>query len=330
MLSIRWRPSGGRGEYEYIAKNLNVLGKRIDIVVPGIESIIATDVSFRIKDGKPRLRREKPNDRSLLNVPPLVAAIAALPTPRREDQEGKVSFPLSDKSYVVDEVLFEVVHQDETRIVAKPVLLKPRNSDSYIDIEARVEDMLAHAGHPAVDRWIGSIGAGVNSAEVLVEAATQLHEALPYLDSETAPETFDPESAAADSADQIIEEYVGTEGKVKIRIHRHKERDAKLVKLAKKKFRLTYGKLFCECCGIDFEDTYGPLGSEFMEAHHRVPLSTIEENVATTVDDLAMLCANCHRMVHRLKSCSIEDLRQILKDRGRISHQANLALIVLE
>ena len=58
----------------------------------------------------------------------------------------------------------------------------------------------------------------------------------------------------------------------------------------------------CRVCGINFQDVYGDLGKNYIEAHHLTPLSSISEgevlpqNVET---DFTVLCANCHRMVHR-------------------------------
>jgi len=56
----------------------------------------------------------------------------------------------------------------------------------------------------------------------------------------------------------------------------------------------------CDACGFRFEDFYGPLGAQYAEAHHRQPLSTVNEmKKVTSIAELATLCANCHRMVHR-------------------------------
>jgi hypothetical protein len=56
----------------------------------------------------------------------------------------------------------------------------------------------------------------------------------------------------------------------------------------------------CEACDFDFEATYGSLGHEYIECHHVDPLGGRNEpNTSTSVRDVRMLCANCHRMVHR-------------------------------
>lgn len=326
MLSIRWRPSGGRGEYEYITK-AQVLGKLISIEVPGLGAVMPTDVRFRIKDGKPRLRRDNPSDRSVLNVPPLVAAIAGLPEPRREDKGVGVQYPLDDKSYVIDELLCEIVSEEPEAITLKPVLFKPRNSTDYIDVEARIDQLLdAVTSNDRAREWRDTVVTSINNTAILQAAASGVHAELPYygLSALGTSLPFDPTESSADQADEIIENYVGSEGKVRIRIHRHKERDRKLVRLSKKKFKLVYGSLFCECCGIDFGAMYPILGADFMEAHHRVPLSTLEENNATLIDDLAMLCANCHRMVHRTETCSILEVQQLIAASNSYINRANI------
>lgn len=58
----------------------------------------------------------------------------------------------------------------------------------------------------------------------------------------------------------------------------------------------------CKVCGFDFERTYGSLGHEYIEAHHLVPISQLPLNQVTQLspkDDFAVVCANCHRMIHR-------------------------------
>jgi 5-methylcytosine-specific restriction endonuclease McrA len=56
----------------------------------------------------------------------------------------------------------------------------------------------------------------------------------------------------------------------------------------------------CQVCGMKFENIYGELGEEFAEAHHKKPLSHLVGAVKSTPDDLVTVCANCHRMLHRM------------------------------
>ncbi|MCP5075607.1 MAG: DUF3578 domain-containing protein [Rhodobacteraceae bacterium] len=58
----------------------------------------------------------------------------------------------------------------------------------------------------------------------------------------------------------------------------------------------------CRACGFDFEAQFGALGKGYVEAHHLTPLSELPEDTAVSLDpetDFAVLCANCHRMIHR-------------------------------
>lgn len=103
-----------------------------------------------------------------------------------------------------------------------------------------------------------------------------------------------------------------TEGRKQLRIHYQRERNAGAIAAAKQAFLKQHGRLFCEVCGFDFSAVYGELGDGFIEAHHRKPISQIEEDVTqTTIEDLAMVCANCHRMLHRKKPwLTIEELKE--------------------
>jgi 5-methylcytosine-specific restriction endonuclease McrA len=56
----------------------------------------------------------------------------------------------------------------------------------------------------------------------------------------------------------------------------------------------------CQVCGLRFEEVYGTLGKGYAEAHHLIPLSQLQDNVKTSIDDLRTVCANCHRMLHRM------------------------------
>jgi len=65
--------------------------------------------------------------------------------------------------------------------------------------------------------------------------------------------------------------------------------------------------LECEVCGFDFFETYGERGNGFAECHHKLPLS--HGTRSTYLRDLAVVCANCHRMLHRGDSLTVEELR---------------------
>ncbi len=78
----------------------------------------------------------------------------------------------------------------------------------------------------------------------------------------------------------------------------------------------------CKVCGFDFAMTYGILGLGFAEMHHLNPLSERPPGewtagILTNIADIAVLCANCHRMIHRRKPAfSIEELRAMIHADG--------------
>lgn len=86
------------------------------------------------------------------------------------------------------------------------------------------------------------------------------------------------------------------EDRTKIRIHKRIERNQKLSRKVK-----TMKGLKCEVCGFTYSDKYVGLKSDYIEAHHLVPFSKLEEKVVSLdpKSDFAVLCADCHRMIHR-------------------------------
>ncbi|SFQ17583.1 HNH endonuclease [Oscillibacter sp. PC13] len=81
---------------------------------------------------------------------------------------------------------------------------------------------------------------------------------------------------------------------------------------------MKHGHLYCEICEIDFENIYGEVGKDFIEAYHnKQPVSDMVGNNSTKIGDLVMLCPNCHSMVHQLKlyHVKIDKLQKILKEK---------------
>ena len=126
---IRWRPSGGRGEYEFVPAGV-LEGRAISIEVDAIGVIIPAEVRGEHAQGKPRLRKFEANNRKKLHLPPLVTAIARLPEPRREDLTHEVTFPLENKGYVLDEMTFDIVEDDDDSVILSPLRMTIQNSEA--------------------------------------------------------------------------------------------------------------------------------------------------------------------------------------------------------
>ena len=110
----------------------------------------------------------------------------------------------------------------------------------------------------------------------------------------------------------IANDFEAEEWRALVAIHERHERD-KVIVQAKKQIALKEtGKLACEVCAFDFAATYGGLGEGFAECHHRKPVATLCEGETTRFEDLAIVCANCHRMLHRDVFLTVEGLREVI------------------
>jgi 5-methylcytosine-specific restriction protein A len=71
----------------------------------------------------------------------------------------------------------------------------------------------------------------------------------------------------------------------------------------------------CKGCKFNFYNAYGERGKEYIEAHHLTPLSSLQEGVVVSMNihtDFAVLCSNCHSMVHRGKNLlTLEELIEL-------------------
>lgn len=101
---------------------------------------------------------------------------------------------------------------------------------------------------------------------------------------------------------QVPADEAWTEGKPKLVTHVRKERGPGLAKAKKAEFRRVYGKLFCERCRLDPVETYASEhGEACIEVHHHLTqIQDMAEGHVTRLGHLQCLCANCHRLVHRL------------------------------
>lgn len=105
---------------------------------------------------------------------------------------------------------------------------------------------------------------------------------------------------------------VAKEGGLKAVVSYRRERDPRLRALKLEAVTSARLPIACEVCGFDFEKTYGERGRGYIEVHHVTPLH-ISGEVKTRLEDLVLLCANCHRMIHRTGWIQPEELRSLLR-----------------
>jgi hypothetical protein len=103
----------------------------------------------------------------------------------------------------------------------------------------------------------------------------------------------------------------GFEGGKKVRYSTEFERDKKLRTAALKKHGYT-----CAVCKFNFKEKYGVHGENYIQVHHKKPLSKTGPTITTVETDMVVLCANCHVMIHRRKdkTLTIEELMKLIED----------------
>ena len=119
-----------------------------------------------------------------------------------------------------------------------------------------------------------------------------------------------PSSLPEDDLDDGTE---AAEGRLLTVLHRRRERNPQIIAKKKRTVLSQQGHLACTVCGFDFARTYGERGEGFIECHHTKPVSE-STGGRTSLADLALVCSNCHRMIHaRRPWLTIDQLRALLR-----------------
>lgn len=107
--------------------------------------------------------------------------------------------------------------------------------------------------------------------------------------------------------EDVDPELSGFEGEQRSLFVKHRRREAKLrAAKIRQALRDGNGRLRCEVpgCAFDFFRAYGELGRRYALVHHTRPLASLKsKGAATSLGDLAIVCANCHAMIHRGGQC---------------------------
>lgn len=104
-------------------------------------------------------------------------------------------------------------------------------------------------------------------------------------------------------------ESEAAEGHLRTTFRSMRQRNRKLREDKLEAVRRKGDPIACEVCGFDYGLVYGERGNGYIEVHHTTPLH-VTGPTQTKLDELVLLCANCHRMIHRgPKWITVEDLR---------------------
>lgn len=91
------------------------------------------------------------------------------------------------------------------------------------------------------------------------------------------------------------EDYARIENRQAVRQHLARERSRTLAAQCNRRDNYR-----CQVCEMTFREVYGDIGKAYAETHHIIPLSRLTDTVESSLGDLVTVCANCHRMLHRL------------------------------
>jgi hypothetical protein len=180
-----------------------------------------------------------------------------------------------------------------TAVVSRPLRLAELRTD------ASLQDALFLKKGPASSAVRLSNSEGEHLYRLLVSHNKSVEGIWPELETR--------EAAVPDIDDSAIE------GERRLVQHVRLERSRSLVEAKRKSILAATGRLACEVCGFEFGVRYGSLGEGFCEVHPRKPLAAADAPQVTYPEDLAIVCSNCHRILHRTAcTLSVEELRERL------------------
>lgn len=113
-----------------------------------------------------------------------------------------------------------------------------------------------------------------------------------------------PAGAAPTLSDVPVssEDREWSEGRPILVAHLKRERAPGLARAKKRNVLRRLGRLACERCGLDPVEAFGNEAAlACLEVHHfRLEIGQMGLGARTTLADVQLLCANCHRLVHAL------------------------------
>lgn len=190
----------------------------------------------------------------------------------------------------IDKVLIEDNEREDYRYGRRVKIIAKTNQDNFITVSSTSWGKINFAG----------ITQGNACKIENIKNIGNIDE-LQYNIWEKFNEHFIPsEQQSANTTSVLIAEIQASnpdltvkEGELHLVAHLVKERSRKII-AEKKEQAMRNGTLFCEVCNFSFKKVFN---KDFIECHHIAPIGQLGVR-ETTLGDLALVCANCHRMLH--------------------------------
>lgn len=114
------------------------------------------------------------------------------------------------------------------------------------------------------------------------------------------------------SFEKLINTQGYKEGKVLYYKHKKRERNRKLVEDAKNAFKQkNENRLYCEICTFNFLDIYG---IDYIEVHHLKAVADMKDDEITNIEDVCLVCPNCHRIIHsKIPYFSVSEVKALIE-----------------
>lgn len=213
-----------------------------------------------------------------------------------EEHEGSISYKLNGKSFI-----------SRKEAPGSPVW-KRRSAQFYRNIEKAFREQLPIRAIILAGKQRKHDDEEPMASSVKARHLDSVHWAALDYDLTTGEGTLVrgavPLSSATETADVELSYF---EGRTRKAFVKHRQREARLRRDKIADFKKTNGgKLFCEVpnCGFDYSKIYGPLGEDYAQVHHLMPLNqSPDKGRPTKLSELAIVCASCHAMIHRNGKC---------------------------
>ena len=235
----------------------------------------------------------------------------------------------------------------EETILALDVLLTQwpsipgRESTSVKELSKLIQRLPIHWAAPTTDRFRNPAGVSMklqNLASLHPDLAGRKGLRTSEMDRSTwkayAHRPNDVRSLAAEIAKGIgvleaidtrdhADAFSAEEGEVLMRVHKTRERHSGVRPRVLARVKRTCGCVACEACGCraDKMGFEAAVAEAVFELHHLVPLCSVV-TTRTTLVDVVLLCANCHRLIHAAMRDTDAPLSlDVFRDRLRLGAQ---------